>query len=82
MESLFILIPLSVVAVACAVIIFFRMNRDGQFDDDQGPAWSILLDDDRSGDGVGSDTSVDKDELVSREKAKCNVASDDASGTH
>lgn len=47
MESLFILIPLSVVAVVVAVAIFFHMNRAGQFDDDQGPAMSILMDDDR-----------------------------------
>jgi cbb3-type cytochrome oxidase maturation protein len=46
-ESLFLLIPLSILAVAVAVLVFFWMNRDGQFDDDQGPAWSILLDDDR-----------------------------------
>lgn len=46
MESLFILIPLSLVAVLVAVLIFFRMNSEGQFDDDQGPAMSILLDDD------------------------------------
>ena len=48
MESLYILIPISVLAVIAAVIIFFKMNSDGQFDDDQGPAWSILLDDDRA----------------------------------
>lgn len=47
MESLFLLIPLSVLAVGVAVGVFFWMNHDGQFDDDQGPAWSILLDDDR-----------------------------------
>lgn len=47
MESLFILIPLSLLAVLVAVLIFFRMNSTGQFDDDQGPAMSILLDDDR-----------------------------------
>lgn len=47
MESLFLLIPLSLLAVAAAVLVFFRMSRDGQFEDDQGPAWSILLDNDR-----------------------------------
>ncbi|MFK7857599.1 MAG: cbb3-type cytochrome oxidase assembly protein CcoS [Granulosicoccus sp.] len=47
MESLFILIPLSLLAVLVAVLIFFRMNSTGQFEDDQGPAMSILLDDDR-----------------------------------
>lgn len=48
MESLFILIPLSLLAVLVAVLIFFRMNSTGQFDDDEGPAMSILLDDDRA----------------------------------
>jgi len=48
METLFILIPLSIVAIIGAVIVFFRMNADGQFDDSQGPAWSILMDDDRA----------------------------------
>lgn len=47
MESLYLLIPLSVLAVVVAALLFFWMNRSGQFDDDQGPAWSILLDDDR-----------------------------------
>jgi cbb3-type cytochrome oxidase maturation protein len=47
MESLYILIPLSLIAVLVAVYIFFKMNASGQFDDDQGPAMSILLDDDR-----------------------------------
>ncbi|ASJ76022.1 cbb3-type cytochrome oxidase assembly protein CcoS [Granulosicoccus antarcticus] len=47
MESLYLLIPLSVMAVVVAVLVFFWMNKSGQFDDDQGPAWSILLDDDR-----------------------------------
>lgn len=51
MESLFILIPLSLVAVIVAVFIFFKMSVSGQFDDDQGPAMSILLDDDRVTEG-------------------------------
>lgn len=46
MESLFILIPLSLIAVLVAVLIFFRMNSTGQFEDSEGPAMSILLDDD------------------------------------
>ena len=47
METLFLLIPLSLVALAVAVAFFFRMNATGQFDDAQGPAWSVVLDDDR-----------------------------------
>lgn len=48
MESLIILIPLSILAVLCAAWFFFRMSNSGQFDDDQGPAWSVILDDDRA----------------------------------
>ena len=57
MESLYLLIPLSVLAVVVAVLVFFWMNKSGQFDDDQGPAWSILLDDDRP---VQAQRSADK----------------------
>lgn len=47
MDSLYLLIPLSLVIVALAVWIFFRMSDSGQFDDMEGPAHSILMDDDR-----------------------------------
>jgi cbb3-type cytochrome oxidase maturation protein len=47
MEALYLLIPLSLLLVALAVWMFFRMSDSGQFDDMQGPAHSILMDDDR-----------------------------------
>ena len=47
MEALYLLIPLSVVAIFAAAWIFLRMSDTGQFDDMDGPAWSILHDDDR-----------------------------------
>ena len=40
------LIPLSVVLVAVIVVAFFWAIRSGQFDDLEGPAHRILLDDD------------------------------------
>ncbi|NLD68583.1 MAG: cbb3-type cytochrome oxidase assembly protein CcoS [Limnobacter sp.] len=46
MEALYLLIPLSVLAVFAAAWIFLRMSDSGQFDDMDGPAWSILHDDD------------------------------------
>ena len=46
-EALLLLVPLSLLAVGVAVLVFFRMNAGGQFDDDEGPAWSVLMDDDR-----------------------------------
>jgi cbb3-type cytochrome oxidase maturation protein len=44
---IFILIPLGLMLLACAVLVFFWAVRNGQFDDLESPAWRILLDDDR-----------------------------------
>ena len=46
MDVLILLVPLSLAGVALAVVLFFRMSASGQFDDVEGPARSILLDDD------------------------------------
>lgn len=46
MESLYLLIPLSVVIVFIALWVFFRAIDGGQFDDLEGPAMRILQDDD------------------------------------
>jgi cbb3-type cytochrome oxidase maturation protein len=45
-DILYILIPLSVVLVAVIVTAFLWAIRSGQFDDLDGPAHRILLDDD------------------------------------
>ena len=47
MESLYLLIPLSVVVVFIALWVFFRAMDSGQFDDLEGPGMRILQDDDR-----------------------------------
>lgn len=54
MESLYLLIPLSVIVVFIALWIFFRAMDSGQFDDLDGPGLRILQDDDRQ--GVRGDT--------------------------
>jgi cbb3-type cytochrome oxidase maturation protein len=46
-EALYLLIPLSVAIIGLAAWIFLRMSDSGQFDDMEGTAHSILLDDDR-----------------------------------
>lgn len=48
MESLYLLIPLSVVLVFLIGVAFWWSVRSGQFDDMEGPAYRILMDDDRS----------------------------------
>ena len=52
MESLYILIPLSVVLVFVIGLVFWWSVKSGQFDDLQGPAYRILFEDrDEAGSG-------------------------------
>lgn len=46
MEILFILIPLAILILAVMVAAFFWGIRSGQFEDLEGPAYKILMDDD------------------------------------
>lgn len=46
MEILYLLIPLSLVLVGVIVWVFLWAVRSGQFDDLEGPAHQILMDDD------------------------------------
>jgi len=46
MESLFLLIPISLVVVGLLVWIFSWSIKSGQFDDLEGPGQAILMDDD------------------------------------
>jgi cbb3-type cytochrome oxidase maturation protein len=46
MDILYLLIPLSVVLVFLIGTVFWLALRSGQFDDLEGPAFKILLDDD------------------------------------
>lgn len=45
MEILYLLIPLSVVLVFLIGGVFWWAARSGQFDDLEGPAYRILMDD-------------------------------------
>lgn len=47
MESLYLLIPLSVLLVFAVALAFLWSVKSGQFDDLEGPAYRILMDDDR-----------------------------------
>ncbi|MDR2679151.1 MAG: cbb3-type cytochrome oxidase assembly protein CcoS [Zoogloeaceae bacterium] len=46
MESLYLLIPVSVALVFVIAVVFWRSVRGGQFDDLEGPGFRILMDDD------------------------------------
>ena len=46
MEIIYLLIPLSLVLIGGMIWLFFWAVRSGQFDDLEGPAHRILMDDD------------------------------------
>lgn len=46
MEILYLLIPLALVLMAVAIALFLWTVRSGQYDDLEGPAHRILMDDD------------------------------------
>jgi cbb3-type cytochrome oxidase maturation protein len=55
MESLYLLIPMSLVVVAVIVLILYWAVKSGQFEDLEGPGHSILMDDD-----ISSTRGIDK----------------------
>ena len=59
MEILYLLIPLSLLLVGLIVWIFIWAINSGQFDDLEGPAHQILMDDD-SPDITPTDQDEDK----------------------
>jgi len=65
MEILYLLIPLSLLLVGLIVWIFLWAVRSGQFDDMEGPAHQILMDDD--------DPVIGKSNEVSRDGAGDNA---------
>lgn len=52
MESLYLLIPISVVLVFVIGVLFWWSLRSGQFDDLEGPAYRLLMDDRDDGPAV------------------------------
>ncbi|MDP5240132.1 cbb3-type cytochrome oxidase assembly protein CcoS [Uliginosibacterium sp. 31-16] len=61
-NSLYILIPLSVLLVFVIGLIFRWSVKSGQFDDLEGPGFRILMDDDSS--PSASDKTEPKDEEI------------------
>jgi len=54
MEVLYLLVPIAILLAAGIVWAFIWAVRSGQFDDMEGPAHRILMDDDEPGDNVNS----------------------------
>lgn len=61
MESLYLLIPVSVILVFLIGLVFWWTLKSGQMEDLEGPAYRILMDDDRPADkgtAKGTDSPV------------------------
>ncbi|WJW75736.1 cbb3-type cytochrome oxidase assembly protein CcoS [Thiohalobacter sp. IOR34] len=66
MDILYLLIPLALVLLVIAVAAFVWASRSGQFEDLEGPAYRILMDDDdpripRSGPAEGESAAGEED---------------------
>ena len=68
MESLYLLIPVSVLLVFAIGVVFWWSLKSGQMEDLEGPAYRILMDDDspqkieEAGPQESKRTSVDADQ--------------------
>ncbi len=66
MESLYLLIPMSLAVIAVIVMILYWAVKSGQFEDLEGPGHAVLMDDDISSHNVidkpASSSSVQKKE--------------------
>lgn len=55
MEVLIILVPVSLLLSVCALLAFLWTLRSAQYDDLEGDAWRILLDEDKTNKTVKND---------------------------
>jgi len=62
MESIYLLVPISVALVFLIALIFWWSVKSGQFDDLEGPGFRILMDDDRPAKEVAKDEKEGKTE--------------------
>lgn len=58
MESLYLLIPFSVGLVFLIGVIFWWSLKSGQMEDLEGPAYRMLMDDDRPSDTLQAKSSM------------------------
>jgi cbb3-type cytochrome oxidase maturation protein len=62
MDILYLLIPLSLVFVAVIAVVFLWAVKNGQFEDMEGPAHRILMDDELPGSSPNLSSTPDKKE--------------------
>ncbi len=62
MEVLYLLVPLAAILVIVIVAVFFWAIKSGQFDDLEGPAYRILMDDETPTAAAPADNPAPSDE--------------------
>jgi len=62
MTILYLMIPLSIALIALGVWAFLWAIRSGQFDDMEGPAYRILMDDDSPSTGEATPAQRDQED--------------------
>lgn len=62
MESVFILIPISIILAFLIAYFFWWSGKNGQFDDLEGPAHRIIMDDDSNDNHTATDPEKPQDE--------------------
>ena len=77
MKGLFLLIPVSLVFFAVAVVVFMWAVKSGQYDDLDGEGERILFDDDEADHVVDGD---DQEQATSLKKRTESPEQDDANG--
>jgi len=73
-ESIYLLIPIALVLVIIGIAIFFWAVNSGQYDDLEGPAHSILFDDEPTVKKMSHDKKIDNasntNERINNEQTK------------
>ena len=64
MDILYLLIPLSLAFVAVIAVVFLWAVKSGQFEDMEGPAHRILMDDEYTSPSRGGEESTKSDNGV------------------
>ena len=72
MEIIYLLIPVSLILLGLIVWILLWAVRDGQYDDLEGPAYRILMDEDRivGRDSKAADPALPENERKAAERTK------------
>ena len=72
MEIIYLLIPVSLILLGLIVWILLWAVRDGQYDDLEGPAYRILMDEDRivGRDSEAADPASQENERQAAERTK------------